>query len=350
MESSKNHLQVQDFLLSFASENSVFHLEAKERSTGRILAISVAGDVIGQITNGLFNNAQDLTQGLKDAIIGGCPELNLTLDTQGKLTYTVIFSAGKMRKEDGFSMNLIEKQVDPNEANVTAKDQWKEDHEFRIVRLEQTVHSFQGKSEERFNKLENMMLQMEQKMAQRLDAIEKLFKVPISNSLITESPESPGAFNFTSENASHFDFYDNDRRIKLRESPNKTFNACLEIVPEVPKKGQSSYSIRVNAEREPICFGITTVRTKQNWNGENTCNYRYWSKTGQLAGRVPQTTKVGGPFGGKDTVIKMVVDMDAGTLKFLVGSKEINSCKISTSDTYFAYVSLGGLGDSVTLL
>jgi len=46
----------------------------------------------------------------------------------------------------------------------------------------------------------------------------------------------------------------------------------------------------------------------------------------------------------------MVVDMDAGTLKFFVENKEINSCQISTSDSYFAYVSLGSVGDSVTLL
>jgi len=82
-----NRLLVQDFLLSIISENSFLHLEAEEESSGRILAIDLdSNDVIAEITNGMFSDAQDMAQGLKEAISSDYPELRLTINPQRKLT------------------------------------------------------------------------------------------------------------------------------------------------------------------------------------------------------------------------------------------------------------------------
>lgn len=71
---------------------------------------------------------------------------------------------------------------------------------------------------------------------------------------------------------------------------------------------------------------------------------------GKIYGKASQQPTGNGPFGGKDAVIKMVVDMDQCALTFFVDNQQVNSCNTFKSDKYFAYVSLGSVGDSVTLL
>jgi len=46
----------------------------------------------------------------------------------------------------------------------------------------------------------------------------------------------------------------------------------------------------------------------------------------------------------------MIVDMDKGILTFFIDEKQINSCEFLTSGSYFAYISLRNIGDSVTLI
>jgi len=89
------------------------------------------------------------------------------------------------------------------------------------------------------------------------------------------------------------------------------------------------------------CFGITAQIGNVNWNQtQNQNNYRYCIYNGDIRGRAAQEPMGHGTFGGKDAILKMVVDMDQGTLTFFVDNQQVNSCNISKSDKYFAYVSL----------
>jgi len=339
MESAKS-LQVQDFLLSITSLNSILTLEAKEKSSRRIFTVSIDNDVITQITNGLFTNAEGLSKGLNDAASGSCQDQKLTLDPSGKLTYTMIFSAGTIKREDSFSIDLEEKGETVRQFDSM---------ESRVDHMERSLRAFQGKTEERFNKLENMMQQMLLNITQKFDVLEKEMQVLNASSSLSkgESTVSSGYFNMLSVNASEYSFNEAKRSITLltKDQP------CLEFLPEVPKKGRSTYSLKIAAETSTngIIFGITTKIGKGSWS-PNNCHYRYWTSNGGLCGRVRKAANDLSPYGGTGKTLKMVVDMDKGYLAFYINEREINSCPISTSDTYFACVSLGKKGDQVEVL
>jgi len=361
MEEAKQ-FQIQDFLLSITSQNSILHLEAKERSSGKIFTVSIDNDAIAQITNGLFDSAESLTQGLKDASSGSYPELKITIDSQGTLFYTMAFRVGTRKREDSFHINLIEKEANPLQNPNNAMDKWKEKYETKVNSLEENFQVFQGKNEERFNKLEDMILQMEQKMNQRFDVLEKLCEVrngQLANPQKEESRKTVGYFNDVSFNKSSYDFSSDRTTIVLKAKS----SACLEVVPQIPQTGQHSYSFKINKKTSPMVFGIATERKKQNWSSD-AGSYTFATDNGKIIGNSPKQPgvnhflsqvmtirkpDVSGPF-GQDHIVKMVVDMDNGILTVFVDEKRVNSCEISTSESYFVYASLGGNGDSLTLI
>jgi len=353
MEKSKQ-FPIQGFLLSISYQNSIISLEAEEKSSGKIFLANLDSDAVAQITNRLFNNAEDLAQGLQDAAEGSCSDLKLAIDAQGKLTYTMIFSAGKIKREDSFIINLVEKQLNSDESlsqmfNVISR--WKEEHESKINHIERTLYTFQGKNEERFNKIEELILQIQKNIAQRFDALEKAKEAPkASKSQKGEFAMSSGYFNTSSVNASEYSFDDNNRTITLLSSK----HPGLELLPEIGKEGKYSYSFRIYIKNpaHSSCFGITTKISKGNWNYDQY-TVRYVDPTGVINGKAFRQSNNKNPsdsFVGVGRVLKMVVDMEKGILSFFVDNQEVNSCQISTSDTYYAYVSLQEHGDSVTLL
>jgi len=339
MESAKQ-LQVQDFLLSITSLNSILTLEATEKSSGRIFTVSIDNDVITQITNGLFTNAEGLSKGLNDAASGSYQDQKLTQDPNGKLTYTMIFSAGTIKREDSFSIDLEEKREAVRQFDTM---------ESRVDHMERSLQAFQGKTEERFNKLENMMQQMLLNITQKFDVLEKEMQVFNASSSLSkgESTVSPAYFNMLSVNASEYSFNETKKSITLLTKD----HPCLEFLPEVPRKGRSTYSLKIAVETSTngIIFGITTKIGKGSWS-PNNCHYRYWTSNGELYGRVRKAANDLSPYGGMGKTLKMVVDMDKGYLAFYINEREINSCPISTSDSYFACVSLGKKGDQVEVL
>jgi len=338
-------------LIIKASNNrySHLHLEAKEDSSGRIFAVSIDNDAISQITDGLFDSAGSLAQGLRDAASGSFPELKITIDSQGKLTYTMSFSMGTRKREDTFSINLAEKdaKTDPQMSNQPIGN-WKEEHERRMNRLEDTVQCFQAKNEGRLNKLENMILKMEERMNQRFDLLGR-FYTGVSRDPFKMEMRIPvvGCFNNQSINKFRYDYSSNDTTVRLL--PGIVHYPCLDITPQIPERGQHSYSFKINTEQGAIAFGITTEINRENWNDE-LCNYRYLTLKGRIVGKVTKKSDSKGPFGGPGKIVKMVVDMDRGILTFFVDEIQVNSCEIITSESYFAYVSLGAPGDSVTLI
>jgi len=346
-----NPLRVQDFLLFITSQNTILTLEAEHEPTKKIFTINLDSDSIGQITNDLFDSVDRMVQGLKDAADDNFKDLTLTISPQGKLTYLAVLASGVIRKEFSFTLNLIEKEMDLIEVfsrrlnSVEGElDKWKGAHESKMVNME-TFQAFQARSEGRFDRLESMMKQMEQKMAQRLDILEKLY-----GDLKLSVPLKPDIyFNHTSVNASKFDLSDDNKTLSLTGPSISQPYPCLELLPQIPSNGKYCCELKINKEAQAVIFGITTETVKPNWNGDN-CNYRYSTGTGRIYGKASQQPTGNGPFGGKDAIIKMVVDMDEGTLVFFVGDQQVNSCNISKSDKYFAYVSLGSGGDSVTVL
>jgi len=215
--------------------------------------------------------------------------------------------------------------------------------------LEQNFQAFQGKTEEKFNKLENMILQMEQKISQRFDALEKLYKNR-NGQASNLKQESAVCFNDQSLSKSSYDFDTDKTTVRLRSEAE--VHSCLEIVPQIPKNGQHSYSIKINTETRPFTFGITKKREKKNWNNAN-CSYWDWTQDGTIrgiCGIVSKSLGRNGSFGGQGRILKMVVDMDKGILTFFNDDKQVNSCDISKCEHYFAYISLGAIGDSVTLI
>jgi len=351
MEKSKQ-FPIQGFLLSISYQNSIISLEAEEKSSGKIFIANLDSDAVAQITNRLFNNAEDLAQSLEDAAEGSCSDLKLAIDTQGKMTYTMIFSAGKIKREDSFVINFVEKELNSDESlsqmfNVISR--WKEEHGPKMNHIEETLYEFQGKSEERFNNLEDLILQMQKNITQRIDAREKSNEAPkVLQIQKGESTISSGHFNTLSVNASEYSFDNNNLTIKLLFSS----HPGLELFPEIGKPGIYSYSFKIISERSGYgdCVGITTKISKGNWNA-NECNYRYWTSSGLICGiNIRQDYPTKGPFGGAGRILKMVVDMDKGILSIFVDNQEVNSCQISTSETYYAYVGLGHVGNSITLL
>jgi len=357
-----NKLQIQDFLLSITSQHSILHLEAKERSSGRIFTVSIDNDAITQITNGLFDSAESLIQGLEEAASGSFPELKITIDSQGTLTYTMAFCVGTRKREDSFRINLIEKEANPVQNSNNAMDKWKETYEIKVNSLEENLQVFKGKTEERFNKLEDMILQMEQKMNQRFNVLEKLCEV--RNSQVA-NPQKEGlrktvaCFNDLSFNKSSYDFSSDKTTVTLKV---KDFT-CLEVVPQIPQTGQHAYSFRINKKTSSMLFGITTETKKKKWSSD-AGSFLFVTENGQIIGYSPKQPSVNhflnqvmtinkpdvsGPF-GQDQIVQMVVDMDKEILTVFVDEKRVNSCRIPFSESYFAYASLGGIGDSVTLI
>jgi len=330
------------------SQSSLFTLEAEHEPTGKVFTINLDGDSISQVTNDLFDSAEKMVQGLKEAAEKHFENVKLDISPQGKLTYTVVLSSGVVNKEFSFTLDLTEKEMDPIQIfskRLDNMDEWKEAQETKLQAFEtkmESIQAFQARNDEKFDKLENMMIQMEQRMTQKLERLEKLYedlKAPI-----VFKPDIH--FNKASESASHFTITDDG---KTAESILET-GSFLEILPQVSSSGQSSYSLRMNNVTKTMGFGIIMHSGTENIDWKDGKNrYEFWTLTGNIFGRVFVSGNEEGPFGKKDSILKMIVDMDQGTLTFFVDEKQANSCEISKSDNYLAFIDLES-GDSVTLL
>ena len=219
--------QIQGHYLTLALKDSILTLEVEEESSGRIFSLDLDEDSIDQVTDGLFQTAEDLFRGLQDGANNRCPRITLAL-SKGKLIYTVVLSTETVQRES-FILNLTEKRVDQVEVLERKFEQWKERYEA---------------------KNEDLMKQMEQKMAQRLDILEKL----CDNLKVLIPPKLDFYFNKDSMNASKFVLTDENKTVT---SISSDFPG-LEILPRIPSSGQSSYSLRINnITNNCICFGIT---------------------------------------------------------------------------------------------
>ncbi len=345
-----NSIQVEDFLLIITSQNTLFTLEAEHEPTGKLFTINLDSDSIGQVTNGLFESVDKMIQGLKEAADSNFENIRLDIDLEGKLTYTAVFTSEVVNKEFGFTLNLTEKKMDPIQIFSRKLDsfksdmeEWKEAQETKVQALVTKMESgqaYQARNEERFDKLEKMMIQMEQRMTQRLEKLEKLcenLKAPV-----TFKPEIE--FNKASENILHFALDDEGKTLKSIREP----GSFLEILPQIPSSGQYSYSLRINNVMKSMGYGIIKKTENIDWNDGNN-RYEFWTMTGNIFGRAFVAGEEKGPFVSQGSVLKMVVDMDLGTLTFFINGKEANCCEISKSDNYLAFIDLA-FGDSITFL
>ncbi len=99
------------FLTLALKEDSTLTLEIEEESSGRIFSLDLDEDSIDQVTDGLFQTAEDLFRGLQDGANSRCPGLTLNI-SKGKLIYTgylyrkcqkIQFYIKSDRKENGSS-------------------------------------------------------------------------------------------------------------------------------------------------------------------------------------------------------------------------------------------------------
>ncbi len=124
--------------------------------------------------------------------------------------------------------------------------------ERQLKLLKQSKERSEAENEEKIQRLENMMIQMEQNIAQRLD-LEKL-----SESLKLFIPDKPNIyFNHNSVNISNFVLSDESKTAIFKESQEGSF---LDILPQIPSNGKYSYSLRINKKIHPenraLGFGI----------------------------------------------------------------------------------------------
>jgi uncharacterized coiled-coil protein SlyX len=333
-----NSIQVQDFLLVITSQSTLFTLEAEHEPTGRVFTINLDGDSIGQVTNGFFDSADKIVQGLKEAAENNSESIKLDMNLEGKLIYTAVFTSGVVKKEFGFTLNLTEKEMEPIQILNRKLDSAKKDMEERTEAQESKIQTFESQMEEKFDKLENIRRQMDQ----RLDRLENLYD-NLKESVVLK----PNIyFNHNSLNVAKFLLTDNNKTASLQE-PERYL--CLELLPQIPSHGQYSYSLKIKNLTRAMGFGIITNTTNIDW-ADNQSWYGFCTLNGKIYGRVPKEGNGKGPFGEKDDIIKMVVDMNQETLTFFVNGKQVNFCNISKSDSYFVFIEFTAVGDSVTLL
>ena len=175
-------------------------------------------------------------------------------------------------------------------------------------------------------------------MAQRLEELETLY-----NNLKTLFPLKPDiSFDKNSWSVSMFNLTDNGKTATLIS---KGFSG-LEILPQIPSSGEHCYSLRINKTKGDLIFGILTNENNPPAKG----GYAYSTFNGKIFGRIDQEAIGDGPFGSKNSILRMIVNMDQGTLAFYAGNRQVNFCDISKSDTYYAFVCFSNTGDSVVLL
>jgi len=328
-------LQTPSFALIITLQTSQIYIEAQHEPSGKVFTTTIDDESIAQTTNNLFANIGDMIQGLKDAADLKYPGLSLDLNSQGKLTYRAVLSAGVIKKECSFTLDLTEKELEASETTekeLNSCEQWIENVDAG------TLKSLQIQNEKRFEKLENIIRQMEQKMTKQLNTLENLCSA--------RKPFAPlqheAYFNEASADISKYALSDKNKTATLIAET----LPFLELLPQIPTSGQHSYSLRMNGENHGFIFGI---QAKGNWNHLKQ-HYEYLTVRGNISGKVCKDSAENDLFLGKGSVVKMAVDMDQGTLTFFVDNRQINSCHILKSDPYYAFIRLIFVGDSVTLI
>jgi len=252
---------IQGFRLQISIKHSHLHLHADHLKDKRQFHLQLDRDSIAQITNTLFSDIQSMAQGLTDAANNTYPGLKLSFEDNGKLTYSALFSIGALHKEFAFSFNLIEEgPVEP----VVLLQKKVETLTNELEDLKAQNAKMKSEYDEKISKLERIVSQLEQNMVNQHRNPQ-----PRRNMQGIEVVRGQACFNRGSKTASCFEFSEDGKTIKCIED--LEYNFRLECLPEIPKAGKYSYSLKINRITSKICFGITSQVRGENWNGNQGC-------------------------------------------------------------------------------
>jgi len=327
----------QNFQLDLDIKGSHLFIKASCSPKSKPFHLELDSDSIAQITNSLFTDVQSMAQGLKDALNNSYPGLKLSFDNNGKLTYSASFSAGALQKEFSFSLDLIEEASEGSTASLEKKVE-ELNHEVEELKIQNEKMKLEY--DEKITKMEQIISQLEEK----IEEIQKA-SLPLYGKAAT-----PGEvfFNSDSKMASNFKLTDTNKTIQCIKS--FSFNYCLECLPKIPLTGKSCYSLKVHKVKGWIHFGITREAISDNW-GKNGGWYYYTIKIGTLrADNSEFSANTRAPTGDDNSLIQMIVDMDAGVIVFYVDGYQAQSCQIKKNCNYNVFVSLGSMEDLATLL
>jgi len=112
MDKIKNSYSLGDYLIELSKTNDHFFIEIEAPGSGRMFFVELENDAIHQVSQELFSNVQEMFQAFEDAIQKAYPEVSLTFNGSGKLTYRVSFSVGPIKKDQQFTIELQEKKID----------------------------------------------------------------------------------------------------------------------------------------------------------------------------------------------------------------------------------------------
>ena len=323
---------IDGYRLQISCIGSILLIEAEEESSKRSFSLRLDGDSVAQASNQLFSNIKEMYQGLTDAINNVQPGVEISFAPTAKLNYKAVLSLGVIKKEYSFSLALEEKHLDA----TTLMEKKLNSLIMQVKRNEETSSEIVLI----IQKLEKTIMERLDKMEKRLDALEESSNKKPQN----ENPYL--IFNPYSVNASYYTFQDNNKTISL--SSKQGLHPCLECLPGIAGKGQHKYSLKlVLAKNEGTAIGITPITNVENWNHDKEA-YWYWTSDGLIRGAATSNRSEARWRHGD--VISVLVDMDVGKLTFSLNNYDVTSCSIARNKVYYLYVSLGALGNSVTLI
>lgn len=378
---------LQNHQLQLTPNTDSLSLLAQEVSTGKAFSLHIPNNKIPELTKDLFSDPESLSNGIRDAVKNSYPGLDISINSQGIITYKATLSLGNIKKEHSFTLNLEPKEKPETQDQLLDQPQGQgsilgEIEEIKPVENKTqnaAVQSIKADYDSKIANLEKILISLEEKFTERLDRIERLLTaVPrgtismprgtiigekkmtdisglsmisgiqgASHNRSTMMKKGPLYFNPQSKNIGYYFLSNNNQTVTLA----KDSHPCLECLPTIPRGGLHSFTLLIGQQGSTtgICFGITQDVSQTYWNG-NKSSYRYWTLDGEIVGKTRKNSLYSGAFGERAKSINMVVNMDEGTLIFSVDGEHANSCSIATGVSYYVYVSLGNPGDNVTII
>ena len=103
---NQTSLSLDNYKIELSLEKSTLSLKADNTTTEKHYSLQIENSNVSALTSNLYSNTEELYSGLVEAIEGPFPEIQATIDQDGKLTYCYTAKMGSREKKTTFTIQL----------------------------------------------------------------------------------------------------------------------------------------------------------------------------------------------------------------------------------------------------
>jgi len=344
-------------------------IEIEAPLAAKSFSIEFTSPMIPQATNDIFPDVSTMYQGLQDALLKTHPEVSIYFDGYGGLAYQVSFSVGVIKKEHKFTLDLIEKKLDPllrlekkmenklaqimkkvseiekqiqPEGGLTQTPEINQTGKEEILKI---IERLEGRIFEKLDNMEKRVTALEEQKTGNNSSdidVNKILNALSRLEIPKETQESSKAvtqdfkvlFDSSSSKASGFAFSNGNKTVEFAD-PNLHFE--IPFNKELPKTGKIVLSVKLEVIPNSIWIGIISEEhlSKACWY---EFDINYLTAGGIVFNNAVATMpakEASSGFGKAGDVVSMVVDIDEGLIVFQVNGSEVNLIKVELQGKMF---------------